>query len=52
MLAQAAPGFFLDLEPEPFGDALLDPADQDGGGVSAGDVDRLIGREQRYSRVA
>ena len=47
VFTQAAPGFLLDLQPEPFGHSLLDPAYQDGGGVGAGDVDRLVGGEQR-----
>src|SRR5258708_6083007 len=45
VLTQAAPGLLLDLQPEPLGNALLDPAYQDGGGVGAGDVDRLVGGE-------
>ena len=47
VLTQSVPGFLLDLEPEPFRDALLDPPDQDGGGVDAFDVDGLVGGEQR-----
>jgi hypothetical protein len=35
------------LEPEPFGDALLDPADQNGGRVDPFHAERLIGGEQR-----
>ncbi len=46
MLAQPAPCLLLDLEAEPFGYALLDPADQDGGGVGAGHVDRLVRSKQ------
>ncbi len=47
VLTESAPRLFFELEPEPFRDALLDPAYQDGGGVRAGYVDRLVGREQR-----
>jgi hypothetical protein len=47
VLAQALPGFLFDLEPVPFRDALLDPADQDAAGVHAFQVDRLVGGQQR-----
>jgi len=47
VLAQPFPGFLLDLEPVPLHHALLDPPDQDGGGVHAFQVDRLIGGQQR-----
>jgi hypothetical protein len=46
VFAQPAPGFLLDLQPEPLRHALLDAPHQDGGGV--GHVDRLVGGEQRY----
>jgi hypothetical protein len=44
---ECAPGLLLDLQAEPLGHALLDAAYQDGGGVGAGHVDRLVGGEQR-----
>ena len=47
VLAEAFPGFFLDLEPVPLRDALLDPAGQDGGGVHARNVDGFVGGQQR-----
>ena len=55
MLDQPFPGFLLQLEPEPFRDALFHPPDQDGGGVDAVDAGGLVGGEQRdpaayYSR--
>ncbi len=50
VLTEPAPGFLLELQPEPFRDALLDPADEDGGRVRAGHVDGLIGGEQRDPR--
>jgi len=46
VLPQAFPGFLLDLEPVPFRDPLLDPPDQDGGGVHARNVNWLVGGEQ------
>jgi hypothetical protein len=51
VLAQALPGLLLDLEPVPLRDALLDPADQDRGGVHPLQVDRLVRCEQRDPRV-
>jgi hypothetical protein len=48
VLTQSAPCLLLDLQPEPLGHPLLDPAHQHGGGVGAGHVDRLVGGEQRY----
>jgi hypothetical protein len=45
MLDEAFPDLFLELEPVPFRDALLDPPDQDGGGVDAFDVGGLVGGE-------
>jgi hypothetical protein len=47
VLAQPLPCLLLDLEPIPFRDALLDPADQDAAGVHARQVDRLVRCEQR-----
>ena len=47
VLDQAFPGFLLQLQPEPFGHALLHPPDQDGGGVDALDDGGLVGGEQR-----
>ena len=47
VLDEPFPGFLLELQPEPFRDALLDPADQDGGGVDAFDDGGLVGGEQR-----
>ena len=49
MLDEAFPDLFLELEPVPFRDGLLDPPDQDGGGVDALDVGGLVGGEQRDS---
>ena len=45
MLDQPFPDLLLQLEPVPFRDALLYPADQDGGGVDAFDVGGLVGGE-------
>jgi hypothetical protein len=45
MLDESFPDLFLQLQPVPFGDALLDPADEDGGGVDAFDVGGLVGGE-------
>jgi len=45
MLDEAFPDLFLELEAEPFRDALLDPADQNRGGVDAFDVGGLVGGE-------
>jgi hypothetical protein len=50
MLDEPVPCLLFDLQAEPFGHALLDPAYQHGGGVGAGDVNRLIGGEQRDPR--
>jgi hypothetical protein len=47
VLTQPAPGLLLDLQPEPLGHPLLYPAHQDRGRVGAGDVDWLVGGEQR-----
>ena len=47
VLDEAFPGFLLQLEPEPFRDALLHPPDQDGGGIDAVDDGGLVGGEQR-----
>jgi hypothetical protein len=47
VLTQPAPCLLLDLQPEPLGNALLDPAHEHGGRVGAGHVDRLVGGEQR-----
>jgi hypothetical protein len=47
VLDQPFPHFFFELDAVPLGDPLLDSADQDGGGVHAGDVGRLVGGEQR-----
>jgi hypothetical protein len=47
MVDQAFPAFLLQREPVPFGDALLDPADQDGVLVDSFDHGRLVGGEQR-----
>jgi hypothetical protein len=47
MLDQPFPDLLLQLQPVPFRDALLDAADQDGGGVDAFDVGGLVGGEQR-----
>jgi hypothetical protein len=49
VLSQSFPRFFLDLEPEPFRDALLYPADKDGGGVDAFDAGLLVGGEYQDS---
>ena len=49
MLDQPFPDLFLELEPVPFRDALLDPADEYGGRVDAFDIGRLVGGEQRDS---
>ena len=46
-LFQPFPGLFLQLQPEPFRDALLDPPDQNGRRADPGDVGRLIGSKQR-----
>jgi hypothetical protein len=51
MLLEPFPGFFLDLQPEPFGHALLDAADQDGGGIDAFDGGGLVGGEQHDSLI-
>jgi len=45
MLDQPFPDLFLQLEPVPFRDSLLDPAHQYGGGVDAFDVGGLVGGE-------
>jgi hypothetical protein len=45
MLDEPFPDFLFQLQPVPFGDALLDPADQDGGGVDAFDAGGLVGGE-------
>ena len=45
MLDEPFPDFLFQLEPVPFRDALLDPADEDGGGVDAFDVGGLVGGE-------
>jgi hypothetical protein len=47
VLDQPFPDFFLELDAVPLGDALLDPADKDGGGLDPGDVGGLVGGEQR-----
>ena len=51
VLAQPFPCLLLDLQPEVLGDALLDPADQDGGGADVGHVGGLVGGEQRHAPV-
>ena len=51
MLTQPFPGFLLDLKPIPFRYALLDPPDQDRGGVHARQVNGLIGGQQRDAGV-
>ena len=45
MLDQPFPYLLLELEPEPFRDSLLDPADKDRGRVDPFDIGRLVGRE-------
>jgi len=45
MLDEPFPDFLLQLQPVPFRDPLLDPADQDRGGVDAFDVGGLVGGE-------
>ena len=47
VLDQAFPGFLLQLQPEPFGDALFHPPDQHRGRVDALDDGGLVGGEQR-----
>ena len=49
MLDQSFPDLLLQLEPVPFRHALLNPPDQDRGGVDALDVGGLVGGEQRDS---
>ena len=44
---ESFPDLLLQLEPVPFRHALLDPPDQDGGGVDSFDVGGLVGGEQR-----
>jgi hypothetical protein len=51
VLPEPFPGLLLELEPEPFGHALLDPADQDGGRADAGQVGGLVGGEQRDALI-
>jgi len=46
MLDESFPDLFLELEPVPFRDALLDPADQNRSGVDAFDVGGLVGSEE------
>ncbi len=41
------PCFFLELQPEPFGDTLLDPPDENGGRADPGEIGRLIGGKQQ-----
>jgi hypothetical protein len=47
VLPQPFPHFLFQLEAEVFGESLLDPADQQSGGVDAFDVGGLVGSEQR-----
>ena len=47
VLFEPFPGLFFELEPEPFGDALLDPPDENGGRADPGDIGRLVGGKQR-----
>jgi hypothetical protein len=42
---QPLPDFFFQLQPVPFGDALLDAADENGGGVDSLNAERLVGSE-------
>ena len=51
VLAQPFPGLFFQLQPEPFRDALLDAADENGGGADPGDISGLVGGEQRDALV-
>jgi hypothetical protein len=51
VLAQAVPGFFLDLEAEVLGYALFHAADQDGGGGDFRDGGGLVGGEQGHAFV-
>jgi hypothetical protein len=52
MLLEPFPRFFFDLQAEPFGDALLHPAHQHGGGVHAFDACLLVSGEQQNPLVA
>ena len=45
MLFKPFPYFVFELDPVPFRDALLNPADQNGGGVDAFDLGGLVGGE-------
>jgi hypothetical protein len=47
VFTQPAPCLLFDLRPEPLGHTLLDPAHEHSGRVGVGDVDRLVGGEQR-----
>jgi hypothetical protein len=51
VLAEPFPRGFLDLQPVPLGDGLLDAADEDGGGVHPLDADGLVGGEQQDALV-
>jgi hypothetical protein len=51
VLAQPFPGLLLDLQPEILGHALLDAADQHGGGAGFLDAGGLVGGEQRHALV-
>lgn len=48
---QPVPDLAFQLEPVPSGHALLDPADENHGGVDAFDVEGLVGGEQRDALV-
>ena len=51
MFFQPVPDFFFQLQPVPFRDALLDPADQDRGRVDPVNMGGLIGGEQRNTLI-
>ena len=51
MFLQPVPHFVFELEPEPFGDTLLNAPDQDGGRVDPFDAERLVGGEYRDALI-